>query len=239
MAGPLSSIPGYRGARGEILEALRRRQPLTAGELAAEFGVTPNAQRRHLKELEADGVVEYRREIRGVGGPVFAYRLTDRGERLFPNNYELVLGEVLESVRDQYGADAVTDLFRARWRQISDRAKPELDLLPLPERARRLAELLSTMGYMAESSSDHDTATIREHNCTIQAVARRFPEVCAAEQRFIGDVLGAEVTRSAHIAQGANCCEYCISEPASIERRHRDPVKDEPADHPRQLLETP
>src|SRR5688500_5825425 len=53
---------------------------------------------------------------------------------------------------------------------------------------------------------------LTEHNCAIRLIAERFPEVCAAEERFIADLLGAPVTRQAHIAKGANCCEYCITE---------------------------
>jgi DeoR family suf operon transcriptional repressor len=237
MTDPVAAIPGFKGLRGEILAALKRSQPLTALELAGEFGVTANAQRRHLKELEADGLVKYRREIRGVGGPVFAYRLTEKGERLFPHNYDVVLGQVLESIRNQYGSDAVVAVFRARWEELARRAKPELDKLPLPDKARRLAELLTQMGYMAESSHGEST-TLREHNCTIRLIAARFPEVCAAEQAFLRDMLGADVTRYTHIASGANCCEYCIAEPASLTRRHRDEPRDEPADTNRQLQET-
>ena len=48
---------GYRGTRGEIITALKMAQPLTAKELADRFGVTPNALRRHLKELELEGIV--------------------------------------------------------------------------------------------------------------------------------------------------------------------------------------
>jgi hypothetical protein len=53
--------------------------------------------------------------------------------------------------------------------------------------------------------------TITEHNCAIRLIAERFPQVCAAEERFIAEILGADVTRQTHIATGANCCEYCIT----------------------------
>ena len=76
MAIAVTAPIGYRGTRGEILTALKMSQPLTAKELADKFGVTPNALRRHLKELENEGIVRYQSEIRGVGGPVF----TPRGE---------------------------------------------------------------------------------------------------------------------------------------------------------------
>lgn len=211
-------LTGFRGTRAEVLVWLKKSQPLTAKELAEEFGVTPNALRRHLKELEAEGLVQYRREARGVGGPVFAYSLTELGEKLFPRSYDVILGEALELVRQQFGTEGVVALFRKRWEAIAEVAKPQLAALPLQERAARLAELLTSLGYMAEATTG-ESATLVEHNCTIRSVVDRFPEVCAAEQRFIQEVLGVEVTRQAHMATGANCCEYCLSERVPLEVR--------------------
>ena len=202
---------GYRGTRGELLTALKMAQPLTAKELADRFGVTPNALRRHLKELEAQGIVQYRREIRGVGGPVFAFSLTEAGEALFPRAYERALAEVLDLVREQHGDDGLVQLFQRRWDEIARAARPELERLPVDQRATRLAELLTSLGYMADAHVATGTLPVlTEHNCAIRLIAERFPEVCAAEERFIADLLGAPVTRQAHIAKGANCCEYCI-----------------------------
>ena len=202
---------GFRGTRGELLTALKMAQPLTAKELADRFGVTPNALRRHLKELEAQGIVQYRREIRGVGGPVFAFSLTEAGEALFPRAYERALAEVLDLVREQHGDDGLVQLFQRRWDEIARAARPELERLPVDQRATRLAELLTSLGYMAEAHvASGALPVLTEHNCAIRLIAERFPEVCAAEERFIADLLGAPVTRQAHIAKGANCCEYCI-----------------------------
>jgi DeoR family suf operon transcriptional repressor len=210
-----SSLPGYRGLRADLLIALKKVRTATAKELAEQFGVTPNALRRHLKELEGEGMVRYQREVRGVGGPVFAYSLTERGEALFPRAYDEALSRVLETVREQQGADGVVALFRQQWDAIVGAAKPELEKLPLPERAQLLAELLSSQGYMAEADAQStDAATIREHNCVLRSVAERFPEVCAAEARFLEEMLDATVKRRAHIASGASCCEYCIQKKA-------------------------
>ena len=196
--------------RGEILIALKKAQPLTAKELGEKFGVTPNALRRHLKELESEGVVRYQREIHGVGGPVFAFSLTDAGEALFPRAYEKALAEVLDLVREQQGEEGLVQLFQRRWDDIARVARPELERLPVEQRATRLAELLTSLGYMAEAHIDGALPVLTEHNCAIRLIAERFPEVCAAEERFIADLLGAPVTRQAHIAKGANCCEYCV-----------------------------
>ena len=220
MANGVNAPAGFRGTRGEILTALKKAQPLTAKELASRFGVTPNALRRHLKELETEGIVRYQREIRGVGGPVFAFSLTDAGEALFPRAYERALSEVLDLVREQQGDEGLVQLFQRRWDDIARVARPELEQLPVDQRATRLAELLTSLGYMAEAHPGSGALPVlTEHNCAIRVIAERFPEVCAAEERFIADLLGAPVTRQAHIAKGANCCEYCVTRDSEVVNR--------------------
>src|SRR2546430_2648331 len=74
-----------------------------------------------------------------------------------------------------------------------------------------VSRLMNQQGYMAEWREAAGTFRLSEHNCAIRAVAERFPEVCAAEERFLRDVLGAAVERRAHIASGCNSCEYAIT----------------------------
>ncbi len=75
---------GQKGQRGALLVQLKRSQPLTAKELASRLGVSLNAVRHHLKELEVEALVRYDRSRRGVGAPAFSYRLSPGGEALFP-----------------------------------------------------------------------------------------------------------------------------------------------------------
>jgi DeoR family transcriptional regulator, suf operon transcriptional repressor len=206
------SVAGYRGMRGDILVALKKAQPLTAKELAAQFGVTPNALRRYLKELEEAGVIRYQRQVRGVGGPAFAYVLTGAGEELFPRAYGSVLADALELLREEGGPEAVAALFERRWSAIARAAGERLTALPPDERAAALASLLSAEGFMAAwEEDDAGGGRLTEHNCAIRAVAERFPEVCAAEARFMEAVLGgATVERRMHILGGCNACEYAV-----------------------------
>ena len=223
-----ANLPGYRGTRADLLVAIKKSQPIGAKELADSLGVTPNALRRHLKELEAEGVVAFRREIRGVGGPTFAYSLTDSGERLFPNAYDALLPEALEMVRNSVGVEGVVALFRRRWELIAEATRPHIEGLPLAERTQKLADLLSKHGYMAEVV-DGEQIVLREHHCTIRAVVERFPEICAAEQKFIQELLGVNVIRRTHIASGSNCCEYCLDAPKHMEQLAtpaREPLKE-------------
>src|SRR6185503_18761143 len=100
--------------------------------------------------------------------------------------------------------------------------------LPVEQRATRLAELLTSLGYMAEARPVAGALPVlTEHNCAIRLIAERFPAVCAAEEQFIADVLGATVTRQAHIAKGANCCEYCIGEAGPSAEARRPDTEDQ------------
>jgi DeoR family transcriptional regulator, suf operon transcriptional repressor len=63
---------------------------------------------------------------------------------------------------------------------------------------------------MAEVTTRGGQATLTEHNCAIPAVAERFPEICAAEARFLADVLRADVDRQGHMLNGCSACEYQV-----------------------------
>ena len=69
------ALPGYRGARGAILVELKREPGLTIRGLMRRLGLSANAVRHHLRELEAERLVEHDRARHGVGAPRHAFRL--------------------------------------------------------------------------------------------------------------------------------------------------------------------
>lgn len=205
------ALSGHRGLRSQILLELKKSQPLAAKELGERFSVSANAIRRHLKELEAEGLVQFGREQHGLGAPTFAYRLTEQGEALFPNGYRDALTELLGQVAERDGRDAVLAMFEQRYAQLGDRLKRELDAAPDEKRLDVVAHVLTDAGYMAEWSADAGVFRLAEHNCAMRAIVEQYPEICALEERFLEDVLGANVERKAHIVRGCNSCEYAIN----------------------------
>jgi DeoR family suf operon transcriptional repressor len=218
MAGTMHELRGvvgpagaYRGPRGQILVELKRTEPLSAKELAARLGLSLNAVRHHLKELEAEGVLDYVREHRSVGAPAFAYRLSAQGQALFPRRYQETLTYILEHVAVRDGRTAAIAMLEAHLQGMAARLKVELAGLTPEQRVEAVTRLRSEDGYMAEwQSAGPGAATIREHNCAIHAIAERFPEICAAEERFMAEVLGAPVERRQHILSGCTACEYHV-----------------------------
>ena len=203
-------LAAHKGLRGELLLELKRHQPLTAKKLADRHGVSTTAVRRHLKELELEQLVVYRREQRGQGAPTFAYRLTPEGEALFPKRYEEALTAALEFVERHGGREAVSRFFAEAFGGEAEKLTARLSEASLEERLAAVAELLSRQGFMAEWTTDGAAVRIAEHNCAMHAVAERFPEVCHEELQFLKRVLGREVERKSHIVAGCNACEYSV-----------------------------
>ena len=204
-------LAGHKGLRGDILLELKRLQPLTAKQLAVAFGVSANAVRRHLKELEAEGLVVYGREQRGTGAPTFTYRLSADGEALFPTQYGQALTEVLAYVAQQSGRAAVQAMFAQRFRAHAERLRAELAEASLEERVAGVVKLLSEQGFMAAWKVEKDTVMLAEHHCAVRVVAEQFPEICAAEADFLREVLRSDLQRDSYIPDGCNACQYSIT----------------------------
>ena len=201
---------GQKGLRGAVLVQLKRGQRLSAKELASRLGVSLNAVRHHLKELEVEGLIGYEREHRGVGAPAFLYSLSPAGEALFPRRYEETLTALLDRIVEREGREAAVELLEAHVAGLAGRLRGELEGTSPEQRLQAVARLRSEQGYMAEAAGQDGAGVLTEHNCAIQAVARRFPEICAAEARFLAEVLGAEVERREHILSGCPACEYHV-----------------------------
>jgi DeoR family suf operon transcriptional repressor len=205
-----SFLIGHKGVRGAVLVELKKAHRLTAKDLAARLQISLNAVRHHLKELEAEALVEYERQHRGVGAPAFAYRLTSAGEAIFPRRYEATLSELLDHVVEREGRPGAVAALEARYAALTRRLQEQLAGAPPAERMAAVARLLTDDGYMAEANASSGSGTLIEHNCAVQAVAQRFPEICAAEAKFLSAVLGAEVHRQEHILSGCSACEYRV-----------------------------
>jgi len=202
----------------DIVKLIRRHGTRTVEDLHRALGVTAVAVRHHLDVLEAEGLLRSETERRTPtetgprrGRPRRLYSLTDAADELFPKNYSGLVQSILDHLECTGGTESVDAVFRAR------RQKTESDLLArlngqgLAARVAAVAELQDRSGYMAEwEARDDDTFVLREHNCAICKVARRYAQVCGNELELIRNVTGAEVTREQHIRAGDSVCSYII-----------------------------
>lgn len=225
-----TKLAAHRGPRGEILVLLKRDQPLTARELGDRLGVSTNAIRHHLKELEVEGLIGHDRELRGVGAPTHLFSLTHDGEARFPKRYEETIARLLKHIVQREGRAAAAAVLDEQYDQLSRRLQGELETASPDERLEKVARALEEAGYMAEWKKEpgRNRYQLTVLNCAIHAVAEQLPEVCAQEEQFLRTNLDAGIERRAHIIDGCNACEYQVtfsSEPGGKEPAAASPEK--------------
>ena len=201
---------GQKGPRAAILNELKRSPGITATDLADRLGASLNAIRHHIKELEADSLVEHDRCRKGVGAPVFQYRLASDGEALFPRRYEETLMQLLRGLVEREGREAATAMLASQFDSLESSLAHQLDGLSPDEKLEVVTRALAHEGFMPEWRSTPDGGALMEHNCAILAVAEQFPEVCEAEERFLARALGADIQRRSHILEGCGACGYNV-----------------------------
>jgi predicted ArsR family transcriptional regulator len=195
----------------EILRLLRREGELTVEELSRHMGISKVAVRQHLEILEADGLLSTRSERRPVGRPRRLYRLSEAADDLFPKSYSVLAEMILEHLQDSGGPARVAEFFESRRRRLEREVLPMLAGQGLEGRVRALAQFQDQAGYMAECEALPEGGfVIREHNCAICKVARRFPQACQKELEMFQSLLDADVERQQHMAAGDAMCSYLV-----------------------------
>jgi predicted ArsR family transcriptional regulator len=201
---------GQKGPRAAILIELKRSPGLSVMDLAERLGASLNTIRHHIRELETDSLVEHVRCRKGVGAPVFQYRLAPDGEALFPRRYEETLMQLLRGLVEREGRDAAVGMLASHFDAIESRLADEMRGMSQEERLEHVTSTLASEGFMPEWRPADDGGALVEHNCAILAVAERFPEVCEAEERFLSRALGAVIERRSHILDGCGACGYNV-----------------------------
>ncbi len=197
--------------RRRILKLLKEKGQLTADELAELLSISSVAVRRHLTKLESDELVAYEEVQRGMGRPSFVYRLGEAAASYFPRRYEELATDVLETINELYGADAVDAIFRLRSEQMIKIYRHRINGRSLSERLDQLTELRETEGYMSTWETNTDGSfTLREANCPIIHVAEGCGCACNYDQIMLEDLLNAQVERTSHLTKGDGACVYQV-----------------------------
>lgn len=209
--------PGQSGGRtpGErILLALKLHGPQTAAALGKRLATTGEAVRQQLVRLAEDDFVISWSEAKGVGRPSQFWGLTASGHAEFPDTHAELTVQLLRTIRETLGDDAIDRLIAARedeTRQNYRAAMTGMD--SLRKRVDALVRLRTQEGYMAACEDPGDgTLLFVENHCPICAAAASCQGFCRAELNVFRDVLGpdVEVDRSEHILAGARRCAYTI-----------------------------
>jgi DeoR family transcriptional regulator, suf operon transcriptional repressor len=195
----------------DILNHLLKQGDTTAQTIATTLGISPQAIRRHLKDLEAEGLIEHVVVPVALGRPTYAYRLTREGRDRLPDRYDEFALDLLDTLAETVGKDQVSNLLRKQWARKALEYRQRVGTGSLEERVANLVEIRKTEGYMAEWHSTADAFVITEYNCAISQIVESFPSVCGNElEMFELALQDCKVERTHWLAEGEHRCGYLV-----------------------------
>ena len=198
----------------DILQHLLERGQATAQELADALDISPQAVRRHLKDLEEEDLIEYQTVQVGMGRPQHVYKLSRKGRDRFPDSHGKFAVSLLDTLAETMGYDQVNTILRKQWERKGIEYRDRVGSGSLSDRVAKLVELRKAEGYMAEyyPVESNNSFMFTEHNCAIADVAETFPSVCGHELEMFSLVLpDCTVERTHWLINGEHRCGYLIT----------------------------
>jgi len=197
----------------EVLEFLRRKQAASAEAISAELGITPNAVRQHLTNLERDGLVKSEPVRHKRGRPSLLFSLTERADASFPKRYGQLATMVLTEVQEMGGPEALDEIFRRVALRHAESVRQDMEGLSFDDKLKRLVAWIGRAGTLAESEDTPEGVRVTIHNCPFRNTALKFPQVCTITPHLITDLLGAPVSQAESIHRHDPYCSFLVQRP--------------------------
>ncbi len=198
----------------DILQHLLKRGQATAHDLAETLQISPQAVRRHLKDLEEEGLILHQTASTGMGRPNHLYTLSPAGRDRFPDRYDEFAVSLLDTLAETIGQEQMGTILRKQWERKALEYRDRLGSGTIQERVNRLVELRREEGYMAEylvEDTHPDLYILTEYNCAISHIAETFPSVCGHELEMFGVALPDCIVERTHWqVDGEHRCGYLI-----------------------------
>lgn len=204
-----------RSTRMEVLELLRRKGRCSAETIANDLGVTANAVRQHLTNLEREGLVISHPERSRRGRPQLLFALTERADAVFPKRYGQLATMVLQEVQDMGGPGALDEVFDRMAGRHAAAIGQDLEGLDFDDKIRRIVAWIGRAGTLAEQSQTPEGVKITIHNCPFRNTALKYPQVCSLTPRLISRLTDAPVSQSESIHRRDPYCSFVVQRPTN------------------------
>jgi predicted ArsR family transcriptional regulator len=199
-----------RTQRLEILNSLKRSKGMSVNELVRKMKMSYMGIKQHCLTLQRDGYLDTWRRPQKMGRPEMVYRLTRRTHDLYQTDSNRFTLELLKSVQESYGPNApeklLYNMFERKTAALKSKAKGET----VADRAKWLARLRDSEGYMAQfiMEEKEDGAQILECHSPIMNLLDRYPIIGRLEQDLFEAVLGTSVRREETRNSGLYECAF-------------------------------
>jgi DeoR family suf operon transcriptional repressor len=213
----MPSLIAGRSTRMEVLEFLRRKQAASAEVISAQLGITPNAVRQHLTNLERDGLVRSAPVRSKRGRPSLMFSLTDKADAAFPKRYGQLASMVLNELAEMGGPELLDEVFQRVADRYAGTIEAQMQDLDFEEKLDRVVQWIGRAGTLAEKEECAEGVRVTIHNCPFRNTALKYPQVCTITPRLLVKLLDAQVSQSASIHRQDPYCSFIVQRPTAGE----------------------
>ena len=204
--------------RRALLDAFKQHGPSTIAELAGRLGMSGEAIRQQLVQLQREGWVEAiveragpaRAEASAAGRPPARFRLTESGDHLFPKNYDALAVMLLDAVAGELGKPAFEKVLAAIADGRVREWEPRMRGLTLAERVQALKAVYGTGDPYMEVEKVRGGFRLIERNCPFLNIARQRPALCSVTVSALSRLLGVRVVREERFQHGHGRCVFRV-----------------------------
>jgi len=201
------------GTRQSILESLKRDGPLAIAQLAERLGMSGEAVRQQLVQLQREGWIEAlheREPARHSGRPPTRYRLTQAGDHVFPKHYDALTVAVIDAVASELGPAALERILSALTEARARQWEPRLAGKSLREKVEALRGVYEGEDPFMDVEEVPGGFRLVEHNCPFLNVAMDRPLLCSVTVSLLSRLLGVDIVREQRFQTGDGRCTFRI-----------------------------
>ncbi|MFD2617244.1 helix-turn-helix transcriptional regulator [Terrilactibacillus laevilacticus] len=219
------NVNSFPETKREILKILKESGSASIAMLQSKLDMTGEALRQHLLQLRQEGFVERKSKKSkdpAGGRPAKQYYLTLEGEHLFPKNYDQLTMEIIDTVADNLGQDALLKILETMTKTRVKKWEPQLQELDINERVEALKGLYLQDDVFMEIEESENAISLIEHNCPFLNVATKRPALCSVTISTLTQLLGYKVERTKRFQNGDGRCVFRISldQPVDVDSYH-------------------
>ncbi|MES2675748.1 MAG: HTH domain-containing protein [Pseudomonadota bacterium] len=216
-------VLGFR--QQELLRMLlKNKGGMTIDQLSQALKITRTAVRQHLSALEKDDLVHLGISRASGGRPEQLYILSPKGRELFPRHYSWIAELVLESIKQETGAERHRERLKGIGTAIGTNLRKQHPELTNPTQIiTKLSEHMEQLGYDAtrvEESlesripsveiipSTEIPPLIEASNCVFHNLAIKDPDICEFDRALLSAFTNSDVDHQTCMATGDNVCRF-------------------------------
>jgi predicted ArsR family transcriptional regulator len=161
--------------------------------------------------LEREGFIR-KGDVRKTGGrPGRLYVLTEEGTNLFPKRYSWFSRLLLQTLREQMGAELLARYMYDLGVKLSADLIPRLLGKTRVERVDEIVAIMNETGFRAiriVPEPGEKIPRVQCTNCVYHDLAKDYPEVCRFDIGFLSGLMGAEVEHQECMHRDGAVCRF-------------------------------